>query len=140
MKWRGEIPKSVCGRNEDQGKCKQIHLCVKKAVEKNLIKLNSKIKAKMLVISERYGFVEVSLEDCYEDLLCQAQWIVFTFAHGKGKHKTQLKRDIEELDGYIDRKAEYLTHFGIMSDRNSYSKTDLDATFIHMKENYMRNG
>ena len=113
----------------------------KKAVEKNLAKLEKKISALLPVISERYGFNEsISLEDCYESLLRQAQWLNIVFASGKGKHKTQLQRDIEILKEYIDKKAEYCSHLGKFGNRNSFSKTDTDATFMHMKEDYMRNG
>ena len=113
----------------------------KKAVEKNLAKLEKKISALLPVISERYGFNEsISLEDCYEGLLRQAQWLNIVFASGKGKHKTQLQRDIEILKEYIDKKAEYCSHLGKFGNRNSFSKTDTDATFMHMKEDYMRNG
>lgn len=112
----------------------------KKAVEKNLVKLNAKIEARLPVFCERYGLAEVSLEDCYEILMRQAQWIEITFVRGKGKHKTQLQKDVEELLGYLEKKAEYLTHLGRMRNRNSYSKTDVDATFMRMKEDYMRNG
>ena len=112
----------------------------KKAVEKNLVKLKAKLGARLPVICERYGFAETSLEDCYEALIRHAMWIDLTFAHGKGKHKTPLQKDIEELYGYIEKKAEYLAHLGRMGDRNSYSKTDVDATFMRMKDDYMRNG
>lgn len=112
----------------------------KKAVEKNLVKLRGRIETRVPIICERYGFEEASLEDCYEALVRQAQWIDLTFVHGKGKHKTQLQKDIEELGEYIDKKTEYLVHLGRMNGRNSYSKTDVDATFMHMKEDHMRNG
>ena len=62
------------------------------------------------------------------------------FVYGKGKHKTQLQRDIEILREYIDKKSEYYSHLGKFGNRNSFSKTDTDATFMHMKEDYMRNG
>ena len=92
-------------------------------------------------IAERYGFCEsVSLEECYEALLRQAQWINLTFATGKGKHKTQLQRDIETVESFLDRKTEYFSKLGKFGNRNSFSKTDVDATFMHMKEDYMRNG
>ena len=113
----------------------------KKAVEKNLSKLEKKISALLPFLSERYGFSGgVSLEECYEHLCRQAQWINLVFAVGKGKHKTQLQRDIEILKEYIDKKAEYYSHLGKFGNRNSFSKTDTDATFMHMKEDYMRNG
>ncbi len=113
----------------------------KKAVEKNLVKLEKKITVILPVLSERYGFSEdITLEESYEHLLRQAQWINLVFAVGKGKHKTQLQRDIEILKEYIDKKAEYYSHLGKFGNRNSFSKTDTDATFMHMKEDHMRNG
>ena len=66
----------------------------KSAVEKNLAKLEKKIFVLLSVLSERYGFSEnISLEECYEQLCLQAQWVNLVFASGKGKHKTQLQRD-----------------------------------------------
>ena len=113
----------------------------KSAVEKNLAKLEKKIEVLLPVLFERYGFrEEISLEDCYESLLCQAQWINLVFASGKGKHKTQLQRDIEILKEYIAKKAEYCSHLGKFGNRRSFSKTDTDATFMHMKEDHMHNG
>lgn len=112
----------------------------KKAVEKNLIKLDKKIESVLPVIAERYGFIQdVTLEECQDALLRQAQWLNLVFAVGKGKHKTQLQRDIEALEAFVSKKAEYLLHLGKFGSRNSYSKTDVDATFMHMKEDYMRN-
>ena len=35
---------------------------------------------------------------------------------------------------------EYFSHRGKFGNRNSYSKTDIDATFMHIKEDHMRNG
>ena len=113
----------------------------KSAVEKNLTKLQKKISASLSVFCERYGFNEdISLEECYEQLCREAIWVNLVFASGKGKHKTQLQRDIEILKEYIDKKAEYYSHLGKLGNRNSFSKTDTDATFMHMKEDYMRNG
>lgn len=113
----------------------------KKAVEKNLEKLNKKVENIFPILSERYGFSEfITLEECYEQLCRQAQWINLTFAVGKGKHKTQLQRDIEQLESFLNQKNEYCSNLGKFGNRNSFSKTDTDATFMHMKEDYMRNG
>ena len=113
----------------------------KSVVEKNLAKLEKKIAVILPVLSERYGFNEdISLEECYEHLLRQAQWIDLVFASGKGKHKTQLQRDIEILEEYIAKRAEYCSHLVKFGNRRSFSKTDTDATFMHMKEDHMRNG
>ena len=113
----------------------------KKAVEKNLTKLNNKVEAMLPVIAERYGLREaLTLEESYESLVRHAELINLTFAAGKGKHKTQLQRDIEVIEGFLAKKSEYFSHLGKFGNRNSFSKTDTDATFMHMKEDYMRNG
>jgi len=41
---------------------------------------------------------------------------------------------------YIVRKQKYQRDFEIFGTRNSYSKTDHDATFMRMKDDYMKNG
>ena len=41
---------------------------------------------------------------------------------------------------YFKKYEKYLNHFQNLKDRNSYSKTDIDATFMRMKEDYMKNG
>lgn len=60
---------------------------------------------------------------------------------GKGKRKSQEQRDWERLDSLRDRWERYVESLEIMGpDRNSYSKTDPDATFMRMKDDHMRNG
>ncbi|HBF2788047.1 TPA: transposase [Clostridioides difficile] len=51
-----------------------------------------------------------------------------------------LKKFIEKLNNYIDRLKKYTKDLCIMGERNSYSKTDNDATFMRMKEDHMENG
>lgn len=62
------------------------------------------------------------------------------FVHGKGVRKTKIQRDYETVTSYINKEEEYKRHFEIFGERNSYSKTDKDATFMRMKEDYMKNG
>ncbi len=113
----------------------------KSAVEKNLGRLENKANKLISILAERYGFNKnISIEECYSALCREAQWINLVFSFGKGKHKTQLQRDIEALKEYIDKKAEYLANLGKFGNRKSFSKTDTDATFMRMKEDYMRNG
>ena len=52
----------------------------------------------------------------------------------------QLQRDIELLKGFMYKRDEYYCHLGKFGNRNSFSKTDVDATFMHIKDDYMRNG
>lgn len=70
--------------------------------------------------------------------ICRKEKIIFVY--GKGKRKTKEQRDYEKLKKALDRFEVYEEHLEIMGDRNSYSKTDHDATFMRMKEDHMMNG
>lgn len=50
------------------------------------------------------------------------------------------KKARTQLIDYIERKLKYQRDFEIFDERNSYSKTDPDATFMRMKDDYMKNG
>ena len=63
-----------------------------------------------------------------------------TFVHGIGHRKTQLQKSIETLERYIEKQKEYTKKLHLCGERNSYSKTDQDATFMRMKEDAMLNG
>lgn len=62
------------------------------------------------------------------------------FVHGPGKRKNIIQKTLEQLDKYLARLKQYNQHIHIMGDRNSFSKTDHDATFMRMKEDAMKNG
>lgn len=63
------------------------------------------------------------------------------FVYGKGKKQTELQRIYELFTEYGLKLREYKDNFEIMGeDRNSYSKTDKDATFMRMKDDHMMNG
>ena len=62
------------------------------------------------------------------------------FVYGAGHHKTPLQRQYETLEEWYRHMSSYEESLQIMGeDRNSYSKTDPDATFMHMKDDHMRN-
>ena len=63
-----------------------------------------------------------------------------TFVHGIGHRKSPLQKSIETLEGYISKLKEYTRHLHICGKRNSYSKTDPDATFMRLKEDAMQKG
>ena len=63
-----------------------------------------------------------------------------TFVHGIGKRKTPLQKSIEALEEALSKLKEYIQKIHICGERNSYSKTDNDATFMRMKEDAMGNG
>ena len=62
------------------------------------------------------------------------------FVHGIGKRKTPLQKNIETLEDYLFKLKTYNQAIHICGERNSYSKTDKDATFMRMKEDAMGNG
>ena len=50
------------------------------------------------------------------------------------------KQYLKQVKDWIVRKRQYRLHLQQMGTRNSYSKTDVDATFMRMKDDYMKNG
>ena len=63
------------------------------------------------------------------------------FVYGKGRKKSEIQQLYEELEACGKRLMEYAESFEIMGkERNSYSKTDLEATFMRMKDYHMMNG
>lgn len=50
------------------------------------------------------------------------------------------KKQIKKLEDQRDKLDEYNRHLETLGNRNSYSKTDPDATFMRMKEDAMKNG
>lgn len=120
----------------------------KKAVTKNQAKLFDKILVLVEECENLYGFRiayngKVSLHTLkrLRKKLCrirQEEGIVFV--HGTGRRKTHLQKSLETLETYIAKLKEYNKKLYVCGDRNSYSKTDPDATFMRMKEDAMLNG
>ena len=50
------------------------------------------------------------------------------------------KQIVKQIHDWITRKKVYQQDLELMGERNSYSKTDRDATFMRMKDDYMKNG
>ena len=59
--------------------------------------------------------------------------------YGRGKRKSRIQKGQEYLKACLERQKRYDTHKKNFKGRNSYSKTDPDATFMHMKDDHMRN-
>lgn len=59
---------------------------------------------------------------------------------GRGHHKSAEQRNYDKLSEYTEKLKKYAKHIMICGkSRNSYSKTDNDATFMRMKKDYMGN-
>ena len=120
----------------------------KKAVTKSQAKLLDKIAEFVGECETLYGLKIVyhnhvslhTLKRLRKKLYRIKQEEGITFVHGIGRRKTQLQKSIETLERYIEKQKEYTKKLHLCGERNSYSKTDLDATFMRMKEDAMLNG
>ena len=80
------------------------------------------------------------LEDMSEQYIKITGTDIATFVSGKGHRKTIYQRQYQKLREYTERLKTYAEHIEICGDdRNSYSKTDHDATFMRVKCDYMGN-
>ena len=56
---------------------------------------------------------------------------------------SQNKNTIPQIEAntnkYLERQSKYDLYNSIFNGRNSFSKTDIDATFMHMKDDHMKN-
>ena len=112
-----------------------------KAVQKNMNRLYDRIDQELPTIALKYGLSEsTELDQAIQYLESFARMCRMEFVHGSGKRKTKLQRDCERLTDYLKRLEKYREALGICGKRQSYSKTDTDATFMRMKEDHMRNG
>jgi len=118
----------------------------RKATQKNEKKLSDKIPMLFEKLKNEYGF-EIDSQDKALERLKEAQTLLsnekkrlgMAFVHGKGCRKTQLQRDMEKVLEFIGRQDKYNKYNSLFNGRNSFSKTDTDATFMRLKEDHMRN-
>ena len=61
------------------------------------------------------------------------------FVHGRGKRESRNQRFFELFHRFLERQTIYDWHTASFQGRNNYCKTDPDATFMHMKDDHMRN-
>ncbi len=108
----------------------------KKSTTKYEARNNAKMEAAMAVISTKYGIIRNTPEEMYEALLHKA---AVPFVYGRGHRKTEVQRDAEYLKDLLEKRGKYSVYQETFKGRNSFSKTDPDATFMHMKEDHMRN-
>ena len=123
----------------------------KRTVEKNRAKLQEQICTLLLQVDdviaqdnatkkEGVEFTAALLDEISEELNKSLE----SAPEPKTKEEKQAvrtkKKQLKELEKKRNKLQEYDQHLEIMGERNSYSKTDPDATFMHMKEDAMRNG
>ena len=120
----------------------------KKSTEKKLTKLRAQIGKDLPGLVQSLGvkwhIPEVAqihhLKKLRKKLYARAEAEQLVWVAGKGHHKKPLQKAIETVNGWLEKWKKYTQDLHICGERNSYSKTDHDATFMHMKEDHMRNG
>ena len=120
----------------------------KKAIEKNEEKMLMKVKGLAEEIDKLYSqeFM-VGKESINEDIEKMMSFLEqkkreekIEFVSGSGKRKDNIQKLLEALYSYQGRQKGYDESNATFEGRNSYSKTDKNATFMRMKDDYMRNG
>ncbi len=119
----------------------------KKSVNKNETKMFDKITACIEELNQTYNSnFSILKESTVTDIQKVLEYLKEKqkasgeeFVYGTGKRKSQLQRFIEKFQEFKERQEQYDVHNQLFEDRNSYSKTDKDATFMHMKDDHMRN-
>jgi transposase len=119
----------------------------RKVVSKNAAKMFVKAQS---IIDEINLTYEVDLNLTQETILSNLEVAItylkgkrrqeqIEFVYGIGKRKSKLQKFTETLEEFYNRQEKYNAHNTLFKGRNSYSKTDPDATFMHMKDDHMRN-
>ncbi len=117
----------------------------RKKVFEKVTKLIEQMNCESLVFwGIKIGAREEYAIEYLEDVLKQYSRVVGlnpdTFVSGSGHRKSTEQKHYQEMEEYINRLKKYAEHIKICGDvRNSYSKTDPDATFMRLKKDYMGN-
>ena len=121
----------------------------KKVVLTNQPKLMKKITKLLKEVNalDDFNHFEVQENYTYEEVevICEhiGDYVYeqdIEFVNGKGTRKHVAQRLVEKAAEYCDKLNEYIEKVTLCGEnRNSYSKTDVDATFMCMKEDHMRN-
>lgn len=124
----------------------------KKSCVKNRVKVIEKLSVLIDAMNtEVLGYLGVKFEkkedyaiEYVEELLKKYCLVTnldtCSFVTGRGHRKTLHQRQYQEMEGYLERLKTYAKHIEICGEsRNSYAKTDHDATFMRLKRDCMGN-
>ena len=123
----------------------------RKSVERNRAKLMDKIRVLLEQVDESIAqenapqdtpveFTPSMLSEIVDELKNALDREPAPVNKEQKKARGEKRKRIKELEAHREKLAEYEKHLEILGERNSYSKTDHDATFMRMKEDAMNNG
>ena len=108
--------------------------------KKSTLKYKERLEENILeLINEFNKYFNKNLDNIF-DIFSYLENLNIQKVHGKGKRKSKEQILLEKAKSYTERFEKYTNYLEILGERNSFSKTDKDATFMRMKEDYMRNG
>ena len=115
----------------------------KGSVEKNksklLVKVDAILKEAEAVLEEEN--ISDSQEEITKENLKQRTDRILKKMDNTELSDKKLRKRVEKVkEESLPKLEEYDKHLETLGERNSYSKTDPDATFMHMKEDAMNNG
>lgn len=114
------------------------------SVEKNKVKLEAKLKSVIQDIEAQtheddMTILRDELPQAIDSKLIKEKLSQLNARLKESEKKT--KKQLDELQQeYLPRLEKYENQLKTLGTRNSYSKTDPDATFMRMKEDHMKNG
>ena len=112
----------------------------RKTVEKNRTKLMDKIRILLEQVDETIAQENSTKDTPIEFTPAMLSDIVNELKEALEHQPVTKDKEQKELEEHRDKLMEYDNHLDTLGERNSYSKTDPDATFMRMKEDAMRNG
>ena len=112
----------------------------RKTVEKNKAKLEIKIQTILEQIEA--GIAQDNQPDDEPPAPINSEELKKRIAEiNREKLSKEEKKEVKTLENkYLPKLEEYEGHLKTLGNRNSYSKTDPDATFMRMKDDHMKNG
>ncbi|WP_335617654.1 transposase [Clostridium butyricum] len=111
---------------------------LQKKIKESLIKMNHDLNLCLIITNAKISVQDANYILDSIRIMIEANNIEFVY--GKGKRKSKFQRYTEQLNEFIEKQNKYNEYNSIFNGRNSFSKTDHDATFMHMKEDHMKNG
>ena len=115
----------------------------KKSTQTNRGKLDRKVKT---ILAEAEKELGIELGEDRQDVMTPAEMTerterILDEMDRRGISDRKLRKAVSEVkDAHAEKMREYDEKLEILGERNSYSKTDHDATFKRMKEDAMNNG
>ncbi|WP_339212409.1 IS1182 family transposase [Ornithinibacillus sp. FSL M8-0202] len=122
-----------------------------KLIEKSNQLYNELLEKEIIPAMELENEEELSVEEMKEivekldEKIGEYDEKIETCEVGSERKKIRSERKLpkqarKQLIDFITRKQKYQSDMELFGERNSYSKTDPDATFMRMKDDYMKNG